>query len=184
MTFFQQIAQITLFLGGARSGKSVFAEQYCVNSGLNPIYIATARIEDAEMKLRIESHQQRRSKKWQTKEVPLDLVKAFGELKASEIVLIDCLTLWLSNLMFAKADIKTEQARLLDAMQNCPAKIVCVSNELGMGMVPETRLGREFRDAQGTLNQSLAAIATQVVFVAAGLPLVLKGSPFGGENDH
>ncbi len=136
------------------------------------------------MLLRIESHQQARSPKWQVKETPLDLVKALSGLKTSDVVLIDCLTLWLSNMMFAKADLKTEQAKLLTAMQNCAGKVVCVSNELGMGLVPETRLGREFRDAQGALNQSVAAIATQVVFVAAGLPLILKGNPQGGENGH
>ncbi|MCF6304130.1 MAG: bifunctional adenosylcobinamide kinase/adenosylcobinamide-phosphate guanylyltransferase [Rhodobacteraceae bacterium] len=184
MSLFKQIPQVSLFFGGARSGKSAMAELYCLNSNLTPNYFATARIEDAEMELRIESHQQSRGKKWHTKETPLDLVKALGTLNNCDVVLIDCLTLWLSNIMFAEADIELEQARLLTAMQNCAAKVVCVSNELGMGLVPETRLGRQFRDAQGVLNQSVAAIATQVVFVAAGLPLILKGNPQGGKNDH
>ncbi len=184
MSLFKHTPKVSLFLGGARSGKSAMAERYCINSNLNPIYFATARIEGAEMELRIESHRQARSKKWQIKEIPVDLVTALNGLNSSDVVLIDCLTLWLSNIMFAKADLKSEQVKLLTAMQSCAAKVVCVSNELGMGLVPETRLGREFRDAQGALNQSVAAIATQVVFVAAGLPLILKGSPQGGENDH
>ncbi len=183
MSTFQQFPNISLFLGGARSGKSYLAEQHCIFSTLDAIYFATARPDDAEMKIRIESHQQRRGNNWQTKELPLDLTGALAVVKPTEVVLIDCLTLWLSNMMLAKSDLGSEQAKLLTALQSCSGKVVCVSSELGMGLVPQSKLGRDFRDAQGTLNQSIAEIAELVIFVAAGLPLTLKGNLPEAKND-
>ena len=167
----------TLVLGGARSGKSVFAERLVDDSDLAPVYLATATAGDDEMRLRIDHHRARRGPHWHTVEEPLDLVGALCRERARErAVLVDCLTLWLSNLMHAGRDPATESARLADWLRAASGPIVLVSNEVGLGLVPETPLGRSFRDAQGRLNQDVAAAVSDVVFVAAGLPLWLKRS--------
>ena len=166
---------LTLVLGGASSGKSDFAEQMVVGTGKPRTYIATAQAFDAEMKAKIARHQTDREQGWTTIEAPLDLVTALAEVPAEGIILIDCLTLWLSNQMLAEADIDAETARLLTALISTQTPIVCVSNEVGMGLVPENALGRRFRDAQGMLNRKLAERADLAVFVAAGLPIALKG---------
>lgn len=166
----------TLVLGGARSGKSAWAERFALSSMLAPHYIATAGVEDREMQARVAQHQARRGDEWQVKEAPRAVAQVLKELTENDIVLVDCLTLWLSNQMFAEADIDTEANTLLNAISETPAKVILVSNELGLGLVPETSLGRAFRDWQGWLNQRAAETADTVVFVAAGLPLVLKGS--------
>lgn len=165
----------TLVLGGARSGKSAHAERLVRESGLAPRYIATGEARDGEMAERIAHHRARRGRGWVTREEPLALVEALrDEAGQDRGVLVDCLTLWLTNLLFAERDLGAETARLCEALPLLPGPVVLVSNEVGMGLVPETPLGRRFRDAQGRLNQAVAAAVPSVVFVAAGLPLMLK----------
>ncbi|MEM8878057.1 MAG: bifunctional adenosylcobinamide kinase/adenosylcobinamide-phosphate guanylyltransferase [Pseudomonadota bacterium] len=164
----------TLILGGARSGKSSYAESVLERSPEPLVYIATAQAFDFEMQERITAHQQRRDARWTTVEAPLDLPNALKEAGQTP-VLVDCLTLWLSNLLLGEHDIEAASAQLATALTARTAKTVLVSNEVGMGIVPENALGRAFRDHQGILNQRMAKAADHVVFVAAGLPLVLKG---------
>ena len=167
---------VTLVLGGARSGKSRYAETLVALSGLTPVYLATAASLDDEMGERIAHHRDRRGGEWITIEEQFALPETIArEARPDRILLVDCLTLWLSNLTFAERDIPAEQARLVAQLADCPGPVILVSNEIGMGLVPETALGRRFRDAQGRLNQGVAEVASRVVFVAAGLPLVLKG---------
>ena len=158
----------TLVLGGAASGKSCYAESLFDGPA---VYIATARAGDAEMAARIARHRARRGPHWTTVEAPDRLPEALAAAGGAA-VLVDCLTLWLSNALLAGRDAPT--GALLAALAGRPAPTVLVSNETGMGLVPETALGRRFRDAQGRLNRELAAAADRVVFVAAGLPLQLK----------
>ncbi len=169
---------LVLVLGGARSGKSAYAERLVIKSGLQRTYLATAEAGDAEMAARIAHHRARRADGWNTVEEP-DAVEAALEKAAGEgrAVLVDCLTLWLSNLMHSRADLEARTATLCRTAQRLSGLVVFVSNEVGLGLVPDTPLGRQFRDAQGRLNQAVAAAADRVLFVAAGLPLVLKGSP-------
>jgi adenosyl cobinamide kinase/adenosyl cobinamide phosphate guanylyltransferase len=168
-------AQITLVLGGARSGKSRFAENLI--AGLPPswVYVATAQAGDAEMAERIAEHRKRRGLQWQTVEAPHALDNALLEHAAAP-ALVDCLTLWLSNLMLAERAVEQEISNLEKALSQAAAPKVLVSNEVGLGIVPEYPLGRRFRDAQGILNQRVAALADRVVLMVAGLPLVVKGS--------
>jgi len=165
----------TLVLGGAASGKSAFAEKLLVRSGLHLVYIATAEARDEEMRVKIVAHQARRGAGWTTIEAPLDLAPALIDAEPGSAVLIDCATLWLSNHLMAGSDIATAETRLLKAIHSCAAPVVVVSNEVGQGIVPATPEGRHFRNAQGRLNQSLAARADLVVMVIAGLATVLKG---------
>jgi adenosylcobinamide kinase / adenosylcobinamide-phosphate guanylyltransferase len=178
--------QSTLVLGGARSGKSAFAESLICQSALARIYLATATAGDAEMEERILHHRIRRGEGWRTVEEPLDLTEAVArESQSGAAVLVDCLTLWLSNLMLAGRDPDLETRRLADTLRELNSPLVLVSNEVGLGLVPETPLGRRFRDAQGRLNQTVAAAVPQVAFVAAGLPLWLKhSSAQQGERSH
>jgi adenosylcobinamide kinase / adenosylcobinamide-phosphate guanylyltransferase len=165
----------TLVLGGARSGKSAFAESLIGESGLARIYLATATAGDDEMKARIAHHRVQRGEGWTTVEEPLALVDALTRVATQgHAVLVDCLTLWLSNLMFAQRDADVEARRLTRFLDGAKYPIVLVSNEVGLGLVPETPLGRDFRDAQGRLNQIVAAAVPNVAFIAAGLPLWLK----------
>ena len=167
----------TLVLGGARSGKSSFAEQLVEASGLERVYLATATAEDDEMRSRIAHHRERRGNGWMTVEEPLALVDALTrKATRGRAVLVDCLTLWLSNLMFSGRDPDVEARRLTRFLGVARYPIIFVSNEVGLGLVPETPLGRSFRDAQGRLNQIIAAAVPDVVFIAAGLPLWLKRS--------
>jgi adenosylcobinamide kinase / adenosylcobinamide-phosphate guanylyltransferase len=167
----------TLVLGGARSGKSSFAEQLVEASGLERVYLATATAEDDEMRFRIAHHRERRGNGWMTVEEPLALVDALTrKATRGRAVLVDCLTLWLSNLMFSGRDPDVEARRLTRFLGVARYPIIFVSNEVGLGLVPETPLGRSFRDAQGRLNQIIAAAVPDVVFIAAGLPLWLKRS--------
>ena len=169
-------AGIVLVLGGARSGKSAYAEGLVAASGLQAVYVATAAPGDAEMAERIAEHRRRRGAAWRTVETPDDLEGALArEAGEGRAVLVDCLTLWLSNVMLAGADVEKRGAALVEAARKVAGLRVFVSNEVGLGLVPETPLGRRFRDAQGRLNQAMAAVADHVVFMAAGLPLVLKG---------
>lgn len=166
----------TLVLGGARSGKSAYAERLVEGSGA-PLYVATATAGDAEMAERIAHHRARRGPAWTTVEEPLDLAGVLRREAAPErAILVDCLTLWLSNLMQAGRPVERESDALCAALPALPGRVVLVSNEVGMGLVPDTPLGRRFRDAQGRLNQAVAAAVPAVIFVAAGLPLRLKPS--------
>lgn len=165
-----------LVLGGARSGKSSYAEKMAQSSGLQPLYLATGRAFDDEMENRIAIHQARRGSDWQTVEEPLDLVGALTlHVAVDRFVLVDCLTLWLTNLMMAERDVATETAGLVAMLPNLAGPVVFVSNEVGFGIVPENRMAREFRDHAGFLHQAVAAVADEVYLIAAGLPLKLKG---------
>ena len=166
---------LTLVVGGARSGKSAFAERLITETGHPRRYIATAEAWDDEMRDRIAQHQRDRSGDWTTIEAPLDLPAALACARPDEVVLIDCATLWLTNHLLANHDLVLETKRLLTSLAACPAPVVIVSNETGWGIVPENALARRFRDEQGRLNQRLAHQADLVVTVIAGLPLVLKG---------
>jgi adenosylcobinamide kinase / adenosylcobinamide-phosphate guanylyltransferase len=168
--------RITLVLGGARSGKSTYAERLARETGLRRFYLATAQAFDDEMRERIQHHRESRvADGWTTVEEAMDMPAALARATAADsIVLIDCLTLWLSNLVLAEHDVARAQMELLEALAAARGPIILVSNEVGLGIVPETPLGRRFRDAQGRLNQAVAAFADSVVFVAAGLPLILK----------
>jgi len=169
---------VTLILGGARSGKSLRAEALAEESGLPVTYIATApKIDgDEEWQARIKKHQLRRNSDWRTIEEEIDLSEAItAAIDEGRLVFVDCLTLWLSNLLYRERDVEQEIALLCKALLNSSGEMILVSNEVGMGLVPENELGREFRDTQGRMNQKLAAVADRVEFVAAGLPLCLKG---------
>lgn len=166
------LPRLTLVLGGARSGKSRYAEQLVMRAPAPWTYVATAEAWDEEMRARIEEHRGRRDGRWHTLDAPLALAETVASLKGA--TLIDCLTLWLSNVMLAGRDVQEECDRLVAALARAPGPLVLVSNEVGLGLVPETPLGRAFRDAQGRLNQQVAAAAERVVFMAAGLPLSLK----------
>jgi adenosylcobinamide kinase/adenosylcobinamide-phosphate guanylyltransferase len=171
------LAPISLVLGGARSGKSRYAERMVETAAKSGVYCATAEAGDAEMTARIAAHRARRGRFWRTVEEPLALPAVIAaEASREQPLLIDCLTLWLSNLMFAGRSPEAETARLGAALRLAGGPVVLVANEVGMGLVPETALGRGFRDAAGRLNQEVAALADRVVFVAAGLPLALKGA--------
>ena len=165
-----------LILGGARSGKSRHAQALADASGRERVFIATARAGDAEMIARIERHRQDRDDRWRLIEEPLDLVGALRRARGPDtIVLVDCLTFWLFNLIEAGRDISAETARLADEIGRRAGPIIFVSNEVGFGIVPATELGRRFRDEQGLLNQAVARVCDRAVLVVAGLPLVLKG---------
>ena len=166
----------TIVLGGARSGKSTFAERLVISCGKSKAYIATSQAHDSEMQDRINQHKAQRGPDRRTVEAPLDAAAALSKVTASEVVLLDCATLWLSNQMLAEADLALESERLLQAISTCAGDVIVVSNEVGQGIVPDNALARRFRDAQGRLNQELAAQSDLAVLVCAGLPLVLKGT--------
>ena len=162
----------TLVLGGARSGKSAYAEKLIRAMPPPWIYCATAQALDDEMRNRIAHHRARRGEGWITRETPLDLAETLAA--ATQPILVDCLTLWLTNVMLADREVEAETAKLLAAAEGAAAPVVFVSNEVGLGIVPDNALARAFRDHAGRLNQDVAKIANRVVFMAAGLPMVLK----------
>jgi len=167
-----------LVLGGARSGKSRFAEELVVRTGLPATYLATAEIRDAEMQARISAHRDRRGLDWTTVEEPLDLTDRLAQLAdPGRVILVDCLTLWLSNLMEVERDVVREGDALAAALAEARGPVVLVSNEVGSGIVPMNALARRFADEQGRLNQKIAAAAQTVFLVAAGLPVRLKPNP-------
>lgn len=164
---------IELVIGGARSGKSAHAEARARTSGLKVTYLATGEARDAEMGARIAHHRARRPAGWRTVEEPLLLAAALRRAAAPDTcLLVDCLTLWLTNVLLAARDAEID--RLLDALPALAGRIILVSNEVGWGIVPENALARRFRDEQGRLNQQVAALADRVTLVAAGLALPLK----------
>lgn len=164
-----------LILGGARSGKSEYAERLVDQSQTNKVYIATGQAGDVEMRARIATHRARRGKDWSTIEEPLDLAGAIRTHASHDRgLLVDCLTLWLSNLMGEGRDIDGETDALIAVLRENPGPVALVSNEVGLGIVPENAMARAFRDHQGRLNQRVAEAAELVVFMAAGLPLIMK----------
>lgn len=169
------LPHLTVVLGGARSGKSRYAEELIRKLPAPWIYLATAEALDDEMRERIAAHANRRGSGWQTVEAPRELATALASHGRTHVpILVDCLTLWLSNIMLDGKSFEEESAKLYAALTTARGPLVVVTNEVGLGLVPETKLGRDFRDAQGRLNAEVAAMAGHVVLMAAGLPLVLK----------
>ncbi len=167
---------ITFILGGARSGKSTHALTLGERFAGSHIFIATAQALDGEMADRIKHHRAERSDHWKTIEEPLDIAAAIAEHAGrDQTILIDCLTLWLSNIFHHQGDPDSEITKLINTLAQTTGNIILVSNEIGLGLVPETSMGRQFRDAQGRLNQKVAAVSDIVEFIAAGIPLRLKG---------
>ncbi len=178
----------TLIVGGARSGKSAYAEQLATQSGKSVVYIATAQARDSEMDARIALHRQRRDAHWSTVEEPIALGEAIARSCAPDsIVLVDCLTVWLSNLLFSEPrdfpDVgcidpppafAEQRAGFLQALQQAAGDVILVANEVGLGIVPQGAISRWFVDEAGRLNQAVASHCERAVFIAAGLPLVLK----------
>ena len=165
-------------LGGARSGKSAFAEKLTLDQTKTSksIYIATSQIWDEEMRVRVDLHKDRRGTEWETIEAPLALADALTEQSQNGVpILVDCLTLWLTNLMMDERDITAECDSLIKAISTINTPIIFVSNEVGQGIVPDNKMARDFRDHAGILHQKLASAVDQVYFVTAGLPSKLKG---------
>ena len=165
-----------LVLGGARSGKTGFAERLAMRAGQSPAYLATAEALDGEMSERVRTHQEQRKGRFATIEEPLELTQAV--LRASrdhDVILVDCLTLWITNMLMANRDVAGAVDELVLTLTEIEhARVILVSNEVGLGIVPDNKLARDFRDAQGRLNQAVAQAADHAIFMAAGLPLVLK----------
>jgi len=169
---------VTLILGGQRSGKSRLAETLIEDAAGGGLYLATAEARDGEMTDRIAAHRARRGPDWDTIEEPLDILEQIREhASPNRPVLVDCVTLWLSNLMAAGRNPESEVESLAQGLTGLAGPVVFVSNEVGLGVIPANALARSFADAAGLANQRLAACADRVVFTAAGLPLVLKGHP-------
>lgn len=170
------VSACTLVLGGARSGKSRFAEERVKRSGRSLLYVATGRPLDEEMKARVDQHKARRGSEWRTIEEPVELTRTLG-LEAAEdrAILIDCLTLWVTNLMLEDRDVRAESDGLAACLGGLPGLLVFVSNEVGLGIVPDNPMVRAFRDHAGYLHQKIAEQADSVFFIAAGLPMTMKG---------
>lgn len=167
-----------LVLGGARSGKSSFAQVQAEASGFDPVFIATAQAYDGEMEERIARHAASRDARWRLVEAPIDLAGALtAQAAVGRILLVDCMTLWLSNIMLREDDVDATTRSLIERVATLRGPAIFVSNEVGSGIVPDTALGRRFRDAQGRLNQGLARACDAVVHVTAGLPARLKPAP-------
>lgn len=168
---------VTLVLGGARSGKSAYAQQAAEKAsatGGRLVMLATAEALDDEMQARIDKHKADRGGAWHTVEAATSLPQAILKLQSNDIAVVDCLTLWISNLMMRERNVEQGIAALLTAVSNARCPLWLVSNEVGMGIVPENALAREFRDHCGRMHQQLAAGADSVVMVVAGLPLIVK----------
>jgi len=173
--------QITLILGGTRSGKSSFAQKLAEESENQLVYIATAEAFDQEMAERIKRHQHDRGPDWQTIEESRDIAATIAARSSPQVtILVDCLTIWLSNLMLTDTDIEAASEKLIDALKAAPGSVILVSNEVGSGIVPESPLGRKFRDEAGRMNQRVAAVSNNVALIVAGLPLWLKSSQAEG----
>lgn len=174
--------EIFLILGGVRSGKSVYAENIAENiakkAGQRKIYLATAATLDVEMEARVKTHRLRRDDSWQTIEEQVEISKIIDLYKtiSGTIILVDCLTLWLSNIMHLNMDIMQQIDVLVTSLKNAQCTIILVSGEVGMGIVPENALSRQFCDYLGIINQQIAKIAGKVVLVVAGMPVIVKGA--------
>lgn len=169
------LPKLSFVVGGAASGKSAFAESLVVQTGAPRVYVATAEIYDDEMRAKVAAHLAMRGENWRTIEAPRELGPALASVGKEEVVLLDCATMWLSNHMLSENDIEAETQSLIRDINACKGRVVIVSNEVGMGIVPDNALARDFRNQQGKLNQKLASEADLAVFVVAGLPMVLKG---------
>lgn len=181
---------VTLILGGARSGKSAFAEQQASREGHEVVYIATAELKDAEMQERVRHHRERRPAAWRTAEEPLHLARTLAaQARDKRCLIVDCLTLWLTNLILADrpdtesggvirpgAIFTEERARLLEVLPSLPGTVLLVSNEVGQGLVPANALGRFFVDESGRLNQAISRVSDRVYWMAAGCPMLVKGA--------
>jgi len=165
---------LTFVLGGARSGKSRHAEDLVAAHAAPWTYIATGQAFDTEMEERIALHRARRDERWRTVDAPLDLADILEAMPEGAPVLVDCLTLWISNTMLAGRDMPAECGRLADVLSRPSGRWVAVANEVGLGIVPDNALARRFRDEAGRLNQQVAAVADEVVFMVAGLPMRVK----------
>jgi len=168
---------LTLVLGGARSGKSAYAESLVIAHPGPWTYIATAEILDEEMRARVDAHRARRGQDWRTVEAAQTLVDAINEARRDRPLLIDCLTLWLSNRLLGGADLSRDRAALVHALASRTAPTVAVSSEVGLSIVPDNALARSFRDAAGELHQAISRVAGRVALVVAGNPLLVKGPP-------
>jgi adenosylcobinamide kinase/adenosylcobinamide-phosphate guanylyltransferase len=172
------VTRVALVIGGARSGKSAHAEALALRlAGARGtcVYVATAEAFDDEMRARIELHRARRGTAWRTREAPIDLAAAIAqEARPGRVVLVDCLTVWTGNLMHAGRDVAADCAALVSALAAARGPVVLVASEVGLGIVPDNAMARAFRDHAGRLSQAIAAVATHVDLVAAGLPLALK----------
>lgn len=169
-----------LILGGARSGKSRLAEKLAADSGLAVTYIATSQALDGEMSSRIRQHRERRPADWALIEEPIELARVLREsANADRCLLVDCLTLWLTNLLMLEDDARlvAEREALLDCLSGLPGRIILVSNESGLGVVPMGELTRRYVDEAGWLHQAIAERCQRVVFTVVGLPMLLKGAP-------
>lgn len=166
----------TFILGGVRSGKSLYAEKMALGSGRPKLYVATAEELDAEMAKRVKSHRARRGEEWQTLEIPVDIA---GEIAKPAydgyVILVDCLTLWLANIMHNGLDIRREFNSLARAIEEAKAEIIMVSNEVGQGIVPDNEMARKFCDYAGILHQQVAEVADIVIFMIVGQPIRVKG---------
>ena len=169
------LPKLTLVLGGAASGKSSFAENLILQASSAPLYVATAQVFDDEMAEKVARHREIRGDIWKTIEEPIEVAVALKAVKTDQPALIDCATLWLTNLILGEHDVADHTSRLFRAIADYAGPIVIVSNEVGQGIVPDNALSRRFRNAQGQLNQQIAGQADTVIAVMAGLPLVLKG---------
>lgn len=168
---------VVLVLGGARSGKSRWAQTGAERVSKHPVYLATAEAGDAEMRRRISRHRKDRGRKWRTVEEPLDIARVISSPPSRcDGIVVDCLTIWMSNVMIKEGESAAPKRvrELIAAVRKCPVPLFLVSNEVGMGIVPHSELGREFRDASGRMNQAVAQEADEVQMIVAGLPLVLK----------
>ena len=170
--------KITLILGGTRSGKSAYGEMLALKNFSSPIYIFTAQAWDDEMKSRIKTHKKRREgKNWKDIEAPIELGTAIkNNATSNNCILVDCLTLWLTNILLAGQDIDDAINELLQMIKACPGEIILISSEVGLGIVPENSMARQFRDFSGKLHQKLAIEAENVLLMVAGIPMVVKGT--------
>ena len=166
----------TLILGGARSGKSRYALELGESLGVDRVFVATGVGFDVGMRERIDRHRADRDVSWRTVEEAVEVWDVIrSECRAGRVVVLDCLTLWLNNLMLEERDVELDIERLVESLESVYGALILVSNEIGLGLVPDTELGREFRDLHGRMNQRVAAVCDRVVFMVAGLPVVVKG---------